>query len=67
MTEKRRRSIIKTLSWRVVATLTTTVIVLIFTGELLLAISIGSLEAVSKLVLYYLHERAWARINWGKS
>ena len=65
MFEKRKRSIAKTISWRILATLATATLVFGLLGELILAISIGSLDAVVKLILYYAHERIWARIKWG--
>ncbi len=60
-----RRSIAKAISWRVVGTLDTMVLGLVFTGNLATAISIGGFEVITKLVLYFFHERAWARIRWG--
>ena len=53
------KSILKTISWRVVGTIDTMVIAYILTGELAVAFSIGSVEVVTKMILYYLHERAW--------
>jgi len=64
--ENKKRSIIKTISWRALATFTTAFIVYIFTGKLMLAISIGSIEVVVKIILYFFHERAWNKINYGR-
>lgn len=64
--ENKKRSIVKTISWRTIATLTTAIIVYIFTGKLILAISIGSIEVITKIVLYFFHERAWNKINYGR-
>ena len=64
--EKVKRSLAKTISWRIVGTLATILISWIITGTLALAFSIGVIELISKLVLYYYHERAWNRIKWGK-
>ena len=61
----RRRSATKTATWRVVASLDTMVLGLIFTGNLATAISIGGFEVFTKLALYFFHERSWARIRWG--
>jgi uncharacterized membrane protein len=61
----RRRSATKTATWRVLASLDTIMLALIFTGNLATAISIGGFEVGTKLVLYFFHERAWARIHWG--
>ena len=64
--ENIKRSILKTVSWRVVGTLATVVISYVITGTLALAFSIGAIELVSKMVLYFFHERAWNNIKWGK-
>jgi adenylylsulfate kinase len=61
-----RRSIVKGISWRVVATSTTIVIVYVFFGRLDLAIAAGMLETVAKVGLYWAHERAWFKIKWGR-
>lgn len=64
--ESRIRAVLKTISWRVLATFTTTLLVWLFTHEVALAATVGGLEAVSKLVLYYGHERAWDYIRLGR-
>jgi len=64
--EKPLRSIVKTISWRVVGTLDTVLISWLVTGHIALALSIGSIELVTKMVLYFLHERIWNKIKWGK-
>lgn len=61
-----KRSLIKTISWRAVGTITTVVISYVITGTMALAFSIGGIELVSKMVLYFFHERAWEKIKWGK-
>ena len=61
----RRRSATKTATYRILASLDTMALGLIFTGSLATAISIGGLEVFSKLVLYFFHERFWARVRWG--
>lgn len=64
--ESKRRSIIKTLSWRFWATLTTAILVYIFTGKIELAVAVGGIEIVIKMILYFLHERIWNNVNFGK-
>ena len=64
--EKPLRSIVKSISWRLIGTLDTIIISWIITGELALAFSIGSVELVTKMVLYFFHERIWNSIKWGK-
>ena len=66
MHEKAYRSIIKTISWRTVGTLDTILISYIITGSMVMAASIGSIELVTKMILYYFHERAWNKINIGR-
>ncbi|MBW2985811.1 DUF2061 domain-containing protein [Candidatus Woesearchaeota archaeon] len=66
MVDKHIRSITKGLSWRVLASLTTVILVYAFTGKLALAAGIGILEVITKLLIYYVHERAWNNVTWGK-
>ncbi len=60
-----RRTAVKTTSWRVIASLDTFLLALIFTGNPATAVSIGGFEIITKLVLYYLHERAWSKLKFG--
>jgi uncharacterized membrane protein len=53
------RSLLKGLSWRLVASLTTFVIAYAITGSTRVAVEIGIVEAIAKIVFYYMHERAW--------
>lgn len=64
--ENIKRTILKTISWRVVGTITTVTVSYIITGTMALAFSIGGIELVSKMLLYFFHERAWNNIKWGK-
>ncbi|WP_439648412.1 DUF2061 domain-containing protein [Algibacter mikhailovii] len=64
--EKPIRSVAKALSWRVVGTLDTLLVSYVLTGEMSLAASIASVDFITKLILYFFHERAWNVINWGK-
>lgn len=66
MHEKPYRSIVKTISWRTLGTIDTIIISYFITGSLGMAASIGSIELVTKMVLYYFHERAWNKINLGR-
>lgn len=67
MQEKAYRSVVKTISWRALGTLDTIVISYLITGSFLMAASIGSIEVVTKMILYYFHERAWNKISFGKA
>jgi len=64
--EKPIRSIVKSLSWRVIGTLDTILISWLVTGALKVAFSIGAIELITKMVLYFFHERVWNAIKWGK-
>lgn len=55
-------SLLKTVSWRIVGTIDTMCISYFLTGKLSLAFSIGGIEVVSKMILYYIHERAWLKL-----
>ena len=61
----RTRSIVKTLTWRTIATSDTILIAYILTGSLEIGLGIASIEVVTKMFLYYFHERAWSWSDWG--
>lgn len=65
-TERPLRSIVKSISWRVIGTVDTVVISYFVTGEVALALSIGSIELFTKMFLYFLHERLWNAMRWGR-
>ena len=62
-----KKTIVKTLTWRVTASLTTFIIAWVLTGDLLIGVSICSIEVIAKIFLYYFHERIWNNISWAKS
>ncbi len=64
--EKPLRSIIKAISWRVLGTIDTLVISYFLTGKFILATAIASIDFITKLILYFFHERIWNKIKWGK-
>ncbi|SEM13950.1 DUF2061 domain-containing protein [Maribacter orientalis] len=64
--EKPIRSIAKAFSWRVIGTIDTLIISYILTGEFSVAASIASIDFVTKMILYFFHERFWNLIKWGK-
>ena len=66
MTETRFRSILKALTWRLIASLVTASIVFIITHEAALSVSVGILDALVKVFAYYFHERLWTVITLGK-
>ncbi|MEX0290789.1 MAG: DUF2061 domain-containing protein [Flavobacteriaceae bacterium] len=63
--ESQKRHVLKTISWRIIGTLDTMILSWIITGNPMMGLKIGLLEVITKMVLYYLHERAWYRINFG--
>ncbi|MER9351957.1 DUF2061 domain-containing protein [Mesorhizobium sp. M0514] len=60
------RSFAKALSWRATGTIDTMIISLVITGSIKLAAAIGATEVVTKSLLYYVHERAWLKIPYGR-
>ncbi len=64
--ERPLRSIMKAISWRIIGTFDTILISWVLTGEIDTALAIGSIELVTKMLLYFGHERLWNRINFGK-
>jgi len=64
--EKHRRSLAKAISWRATGTVDTFVISFLLSGSAKLAGGIASVEVVTKMVLYYFHERVWSGIGWGR-
>lgn len=66
MADKHYRSFAKAVSWRVTGTLDTMLISFLVTGKLKLAISIGFIEVFTKIALFYLHERLWNKLPFGR-
>lgn len=66
MTESHSRSIAKGITWRFVASGTTMIIVYGMTGNLELVLGVGAVDVTIKIIFYYLHERAWGRVHWGR-
>ena len=65
MVETHKRTILKTLSWRLVATIITGTVSGLITGSWTVGLTIGAADTVLKLGAYYLHERAWMRVRHG--
>jgi len=63
--ESRLRSLLKAASYRVVGSITTTLLAWIVTGDWKVSLSIGALEPLVKTIIYYLHERAWQQVPRG--
>lgn len=61
--ESHRKSIFKAITWRIVGSVDTFVIAWLITGSAAMGATISAIEVVTKIVLYYLHERAWSRVK----
>ncbi|KAF0177312.1 MAG: hypothetical protein FD161_2540 [Limisphaerales bacterium] len=64
--EKHYRSLVKAVSWRITGTLDTILISWLITGQMKWALSIGFVELFTKIALYYVHERIWNRLDFGR-
>jgi uncharacterized membrane protein len=67
MGDKKYRSLIKGISWRLLGTIDTVIVSFLLTGKIKVALSIGGVEFISKIILYYFHERIWNKIKFGKN
>ena len=63
--ESKKRHIAKTVTWRFIGTLDTMTLAWIISGNPLTGLKIGFAEVITKMILYYLHERAWYKIDYG--
>ena len=63
--ESRKRHIAKTVTWRFVGTLDTMLLTWWITGDPLTGLQVGFAEVITKMILYYFHERFWYRSNYG--
>jgi uncharacterized membrane protein len=63
--EAHSRSFSKAISWRILGSIDTFILSWLFTSDLKAAGAIASTEVLTKMLLYYLHERAWSRVGWG--
>jgi uncharacterized membrane protein len=66
MTDTAIRSLAKAVSWRITGTIDTFIISWLITGQPLLASGIALTEIMTKIGLFWLHERAWTKIHWGQ-
>ena len=60
-----KRHILKTFSWRLVGSVDTIIFAWILTGNPLTSLKIGGVETISKMILYFGHEKLWYKINFG--
>ena len=59
------RSLLKTISWRIVGTLDTMLLGWLITSDPIVGVKIGALELFTKFILYYFHERIWLQSKFG--
>lgn len=64
--ETKRRSLAKALSWRVIAWCITAGVAYLFTGKAIFAMSVGFADSLIKIFAYYLHERGWMSVEYGR-
>jgi len=60
------RTILKTLSWRVIGSTSTFLISYLITGQAFIATSIAIMQMIVNTILYYIHEVVWNKVTWGK-
>ena len=64
--ESHARSIAKAVSYRVLGSASTVLILYALSRDIPMSLGAGALDTVVKIVMYFLHERLWARISFGK-
>jgi uncharacterized membrane protein len=64
--EKHARTIFKTLSWRILASSTTLLLVYFFTNDVIISAGVCIIEMIVKTLIYYIHERVWDKTNYGR-
>ena len=65
VTVSRKRHILKTLTWRVIATTTTFILAWLISGDIEIGLTVGGAEAIVKMFIYYFHERLWYNSKFG--
>lgn len=63
--DSRKRHIAKTVTWRIVGTIDTMILAWIISGDPLVGLQVGMAEVITKMILYYLHERIWYKVDFG--
>ena len=66
MADKHYRSLIKAVSWRLTGSVDTLIISFLITGKLRWALTISGVELFTKIGLYYVHERVWEKLSFGR-
>ena len=65
ITASNKRHILKTFSWRAIGTLDTIVLGWLISGDPFVGLKIGVAEVITKMILYYFHEKVWYKFNYG--
>jgi len=60
-----KRHVMKTITWRLLGTIDTIVISWLIVGDPFIGLTIGLVEIITKMVLYFLHERLWYKSSFG--
>jgi uncharacterized membrane protein len=66
MADKHYRSIVKAISWRVTGSIDTMIITFLITGKWTFALAVSGVELFTKVGLYYVHERIWEKLAFGR-
>lgn len=66
MTESNKRSLVKTISWRLTGSSATFIITYLIAGDFTIAGTVAVIQVIANTLLYYVHERLWNKINWGR-
>ena len=64
--EHPKRTLVKTLTWRLIAFVTTIIVVYAYTGDVKESLTVGIVANLLKMFFYYVHERAWNRVDFGR-
>ena len=60
-----KRHIAKTITWRIVGTIDTMIVAWFITGNPMTGLKVGGMEVLTKMILYFAHERVWFKVNYG--
>ncbi|MBI6118288.1 DUF2061 domain-containing protein [Salegentibacter maritimus] len=63
--DSKKRHIAKTVTWRIVGTIDTMILAWVISGNPLVGLKVGGAEVITKMILYYFHERGWYKIDYG--
>jgi uncharacterized membrane protein len=66
MIDSRRRSLIKSITWRIICVVVSIITAYLLTGKIDVSVAIGTTYNAITMILYYFHERFWNKLEWGK-